>query len=499
VLDVAVVGAGVGGLSAAITLAAQGRSVQIFEAAEAPGGKAGIVSVDGVEVDTGPTLLTLPEVFLRIADRAGMRAELERMILRPDPSFRYIWPDGVVLDVHHRLQDTLASVRRTLGPPAERDLAAFLAYAAGIWAAGSPAFVLGDAPSVGRIVAGGLRGLKDLARVDAWRTMWDAITSRVASPHLRELLARFATYCGSDPRRAPATLNCIAHVEMTLGCYAVAGGTYELVRLLSRAAARVGVEVALDTPVRRLVLDGRRVVGVELDGGRIVRARAVVANADAAHVAGGLLPPDRARQIPASEPPSSSGFNLILRAATTTAPRAAHTVLFPSRYLAEFEDVFDRGRPPRSPAVYLCTQSVANRRRRWPDHEPIFVMATAPPEPLDAERDGEAWASLEAEILGRLRRAGLTSAADTVVWRRTPGDLARRFPGTRGAIYGSASHSLVSAFRRPPNVVEGVRGLYLASGSAHPGGGLPLVALSGEAAARAVMRDTHDVLCKEAT
>jgi phytoene desaturase len=478
VAEVVVVGAGLGGLSSAVALAAAGHRVRVLEGADRPGGKAGVATVDGLEVDTGPSLLTLPVVFDELFRRAGTRLA-DEVELRPlEPAFRYVWPDGVTLDFSHEVDRTLAEVRSTLGPRAESELADFLRYARGVWETAAPVFVRGAAPTFTRLAS--VRNLRALAKVDPLRTMLGAIEARIRTRHLRDVLMRHATYNGSDPRRAPATLCCIAHVDLELGGLGVRGGIHELVRALVRVAERLGARFEYGRWVERV--DGR---GVSL-GGRRIAADAVVVNADVAHLRGTLHPRSRAPQV--AGPPSTSAWNAILRASRGTR-RVAHTVLFPRYYEREFADLFDHGRPPREPTVYLCAQSVAHERPGWDDADPVFVMVNAPAEPVRASTPARTWEDVEATVESRLRGAGLMADGDRFVWRRTPADLAERFPGSRGALYGAASNSPLAAFRRPANRVRGVPGLYLASGSAHPGGGMPLCVLSGRAAADAVIED----------
>jgi phytoene desaturase len=482
--EIVVVGAGMGGLAAAIRLAAAGRSMIVLEAAETPGGKVGEETVDGVAFDTGPSLLTLPGVLDDLFRAAGTTLADELTLRTPDPAFRYLWPDGTVLDLHPDPADSLDSVRGALGAEAADEYAAFLAYARRIWEAAAPHFVYGAAPSLRRIAATGATGAAALVRIDPLARMRGAIERRARAPHLRDLFTRFATYNGSDPRRAPATLNCIAHVELGLGGHGVEGGMGALVRALVRVAERLGVEVRCGARVTAIErADGA--VRVHTAGGATHRCRGVVVNADAAHLFGELLPTLTSR---GSAPPSMSGWTAVVRARRRPEGRPAHAVLFPGRdYLEEFVDIFDRDRPPREPAVYLCAQEVAHGRPGWPDHEPLFLMANAPAEPASGVRPGETWARLREVVLARARAADLIDGDDEVVWERTPGDLAMRFPGSRGALYGAASNSPLAAFRRPANRVA--PGVYLASGSAHPGGGVPLCLLSGRAAAEAAMED----------
>lgn len=487
--DVLVVGSGVGGLSAAISLAARGLSVQILEAGPRPGGKMGIAVIDGVEVDTGPSVLTLPDTLDRTFRLAGSSLADELTLREPEPGFRYLYPDGVELDVHSRPERTLQSVEQTLGRAAADEFAAFLAYAGRIWDAAAPHFVHGPAPSIGSLVRGGLGSLALLPRIDPLHTMWGAVRARIRDPHLRWLLARYATYNGSDVRRAPATLHCIAHVELSLGGFGVEGGMYEIVRALVRAAEEVGVRMECGARVDGLIVRDGRVRGARTADGREWAADAVVGNADAAHVLGDLLPPP-SRPRRGAAPPSTSGWTGILRARRRSGDdaRVAHTVLFPREYLEEFADMFDRGRPPIDPTVYLCAQEACHGRAGWSEEEPVFVMANAPAEPPGGS-SAATWDTLRATVLRRLDAAGLRADGDELVWERTPTALAAQFAGSRGAIYGAASNSALAAFRRPANRVPGVRGLYLASGSAHPGGGVPLCVLSGHAAAAALLAD----------
>ena len=325
--DAIVVGAGIGGLAAAICLGASGLEVTLLESAPRPGGKAATVVVDGVEVDTGPSVLTLPDVFEDIFERSGARLRDELTLLEPSPAFRYFYPDGVTLDVHVRTEATLDSVGRALGTDARGELERFLRYAERIWSAAAPEFVYGEAPNLRSVLGGGLRAWARLSKIDPLSSMWGSIRKRVRSPHLRMLLARYATYNGSDVRRAPATLNCISHVELALGGFGVAGGMYELVRAMVRAAQRVGVRIVCGVRVERILVEKRAVRGVELDDGQVVRAPRVIANADVAHVATDLLGDDAAHGLEATAQPSMSGHNMIVAARTHDDRRGAQRAL----------------------------------------------------------------------------------------------------------------------------------------------------------------------------
>lgn len=480
--EVLVIGAGLGGLAAAIRLAAGGERVTVLEAATEPGGKAGRAILDGVEVDTGPSVLTLPEILDELFEVAGTRTAAELELLRPDPAFRYMWPDGSSVDLYQRPEDSAESVARSLGAAAGAEFQAMLRQAARIWDLAAPAFVLGPPPGLDLLRRVGPLGMLRFAEVDPWRSMWDAITRDLRTPQLRDIFARYATYNGSDVRRAPATLNCIAHVELTLGGFGVRGGIWSIVTALVRAAERLGVRFRYEAPVERLLVQGGRAAGVLLRGGEALRADAVVCNADVAHLVTDLTTENLGMEAP--KHPSMSGWTAIVRARRQ--PRLAHTVLFADPYLDEPADIFDRDAPPERPTVYVCAQEVCHGRTGWAEHEPLFVMANAPAEPAEGPRDPQTWHDLRERVRTRLRDSGLVEDEE-VLWERTPGDLARRFPGSRGALYGAASNSMFAAFARPANRVSKLPGLALASGSAHPGGGMPLCLQSGKLASRVIL------------
>lgn len=488
--DVVVIGAGMGGLSAAVALAARGLDVELLEAAPRVGGKVDVTVHDGVEMDTGPSVLTLPGVLDRVLRRSGSSLDDELALVRARPAFRYRFLDGVVFDVHVDLEETLASVRAALGTAAALELGRFLAYARAIWDSARDAFVFGPPPRARDLPRLFARRPVALLRVDPLRTMADAIYARVTEPHLRDVLLRYATYNGSSPWHAPATLNCIAHVELGLGVFGVRGGMAEIARVLARRAEAAGAALRTSVPVERILVEGGRVAGVALQGGGSVRARAVVVNADVAHLIATLLP-GAERRLPPAARPSLSGHCLLVKA-ERRASRVAHEVWFPEVYREEMEDLFARGRPPRAPTLYLCAQEKAHLRRGWERHEPVFVMANAPPLRDDVDSDEEErfaqLAALREEVQRRLAAGGF-AFDDEVVWERGPADLAARFPGTDGAIYGAASHGHRAAFQRPRNRVDEVPGLYLAGGSAHPGGGVPLCLQSGLTAADLLAED----------
>jgi phytoene dehydrogenase-like protein len=280
------------------------------------------------------------------------------------------------------------------------------------------------------------------------------------------IIERFATYAGADPRRAPAALAVAGFVEHAFGAWHPRGGLFELVLALARRLEALGGELRTEQPVERILVSGGRARGVATPACAFA-ADAVVTDVDYALVARLL-----GREPPAREH-SLSGLAVLLGLSGETPGLAHHRIDFPADYDAEFDDVFVHRRPVRDPTLYVSAPAATE-----PGPEAWFVLVNAP-----AIGDEADWAAEQERLIDRL------GVRDRVVAcaRRTPGDLERETAAAGGAIYGAAPHGRLGALRRPGNRVRGVRGLWLAGGSVHPGGGLPLVALGGRTVAREVV------------
>lgn len=485
-----IIGAGMGGLSSSIALAGRsGAQITVIEAASGPGGKIGYGEHSGVRFDTGPSILTLPEIPRALFEAQGYDFDKEIKLVESTPNFRYYYPDGTALDIFNTLEETSKNIEKTLGPKAKSEFDAFMTYARRIWTAAAPNFIMGPAPNFGSMVRLGLGAIKQLRDIDPMRSMAQAIESKISDPYLRSIFLRYATYNGSDPRKAPATLSCISWVELGMGCWGIAGGMRQLAATMERISRDKGTTFRYDSPVRSVTRNQDGTFLVRLDGEDLT-ANAVIVNADVAHLVKDLLGPDDDSGIKPPEAASMSAWNAVIKARRRPAARRpGHAVVFPDRdYMEEFIDIFDHHRAPLKPTIYLCAQEKAHASEGWADHEPLFMMANAPPlrGPDDEAFD---WAAYEEAIVTRLRTLDLIDHDDEVIWTRQPSGLASRFPGSRGSLYGAASNSTFDAFRRPANRSAQIPGLYLAGGSAHPGGGVPLCIQSGRQAALELIKD----------
>jgi phytoene desaturase len=320
----------------------------------------------------------------------------------------------------------------------------------------------------------------------------------VRSPHVRQLLGRFATYVGASPYRAPATLNVIAHVELNQGVWYPEGGVYRIAQALARLAGELGVEIRTGCRVSAIETLGGRVHGVTLEDGVYVPAAAVVANLDVAIIYEKLLPNTsvsqrRVYQLIRAEP-SCSGFVMLLGMRGTHPELAHHNIFFSSDYPREFEDIFQRGVPPEQPTIYVAITSKTTLQDAPPGCENWFVLVNAP-----ALGPGWDWhkecAAYRTRVLAQLANRGF-DVRGRIEYEKilTPMDLERTTGARRGALYGASSNSHWAAFRRSHNRAPDVRGLYFAGGTTHPGGGVPMVMLSGKVASQLVLEDAANGL-----
>lgn len=462
-----VVGAGVGGLCAAIRLATAGHDVVVAERNPVTGGKLATLSEGGYTFDLGPTLLTLPHVLDEVFRLAGTALADEVDLVRLDPQCRYRWPDGSTLDVRDDRRATIAAVD-ALAPGEGANWERFAARARRIWEVSERTFLAGPMSSPLSLL-GRMRSPLDLLRIDGARALADRAGDSFDDARLGQLVGRYATYSGSSPYRAPATLACIAHVEQAFGCWHVTGGLGRIRDALERTARRVGVDVRLGADVGRITAERRRVTGVEMADGGVEPADVVVSNVDAAHLFNDLLPdPKRARRLADR---SMSAFVVCAAVRGRTESVAHHNVFFSLDDEREFRDLTS-GQVPIDPTVYACVASVTDPTMAPRDGESWMLLVNMPPS-VGVDRK-----LMTAAVLNRLAERGI-DVRQRIEFTRTlvPADFEARYRAPGGAIYGTSSNGRRAAFVRPDNVGP-LDGLYLVGGSAHPGGGLPMVATS---------------------
>ncbi|MCP1675839.1 1-hydroxycarotenoid 3,4-desaturase [Natronocella acetinitrilica] len=485
-----VIGAGVGGLAAAIDLAVAGLDVTLVERAATPGGKLREVPIGTQALDAGPTVFTMRGIFQSLFEDAGDDLS-RRLVLQPATVLaRHAWTDGSQLDLHADLEQSAEAVGMFAGAAEARRFLAYSAHACAVYQTLQKSFIEAQRPnpiSLTRRV--GLSRLADLWRITPFHSLWTALGRHFRDPRLQQLFGRYATYCGSSPFAAPATLMLVSHVERD-GVWFVEGGMHQLALAMADLASRCGVNLRYSTQAQAVTTRAGRVSGVTLEGGEQLPADLVICNGDAAAVSSGLLGADIARAVPA-QPPSKRSLSAItwnLVATTDGFPLTHHNVFFSENYRAEFDDIFQHQRTPRMPTVYICAQDRHHGDGKV-EPERLLCLTNAPANGDRSTLSDSEIMQCEKRMLALLGNCGLKleyRPTDRMV--TTPADFNRLFPGTGGALYGMASHGWTASFRRPASKTS-IPGLYLAGGSTHPGPGLPMATLSGRLAAQRALAD----------
>ncbi len=494
---VTVIGAGAAGLAAAIDLAARGADVTLVDSESQPGGKLRqafpeTALTDPPGIDAGPTVFTMRWVFDELFARAGTLLDLH-VTLRPlERLARHAWNERETLDLFADIDRSADAIGSFAGSAEAAGYRTFCSRAERIYRTLEGPFIRAPRPTVLSLVASsGRRGVSDMFGLAPFSTLWRALGDHFRDPRLRQLFGRYATYSGSSPFQAPATLMLIAHVEQQ-GVWTIDGGVARLVTAMAGLATGLGAAIHAGATVAEIVVRNRRAQGVTLASGERIEADAVICAADFAALPAGLFGPAVRKAVPEVKVTGRSLSAVTWALSTTTSgfPLVRHNVFFSRDYAAEFEAIFGRGAMPAEPTVYVCAQDRCDREPESAGTpERLLVLINAP---ANGDHHDDTAAEIErctSRTTGVVARCGLTldlRREATVV--TTPSGFAKRYPATGGALYGQAVHGPMAAFRRP-GARSSVPGLYLAGGSVHPGPGVPMAALSGRLAAESVLRD----------
>lgn len=492
--SIVIIGAGIGGMSAAARLAKAGHEVTIYENSDRSGGKCRTEWFGDYAFDTGPSLLTLPAVYRDLFLKTGKRIEHVLNIKPVDPAFNYHFSDGSsVLFPNLSNPNTYNEIEKSYGLAAGNQWKELINRAERMWEVSREPFIESELNSIFSLLKRKnlLRDIKEIAPFTSLRKLSEKLK---LDPHLQMIVDRYATYTGSDPRSAPAVLLTIAFVESTFGAWHIEGGVGQLSTALEQRCSDLGVKFKFNTLVSQILVNNNHATGIKTRDGKEFKADLVVANSDAEYIYNKLL----ANNVNAARSErrklkfatkSLSGFSLLLgldNSKGKAVPIDHHNVYFPNNYDAEFDDVFTKQIPVQDPTIYICAPKDPHMTK-GENKEAWFVLVNAPRHQVDGGWDWrEGGAEYGQKIIKKLDDLGLnvSSRLDFMKYR-TPADLENYAMAPGGSIYGSSSNSAASAFLRAKNRSK-IKGLFCVGGSSHPGGGLPLVGISAEIVANAI-------------
>ena len=494
---IGVIGAGLGGLAAAATLAARGHRVVLFERNPWLGGKAAVLEERGFRFDMGPTILTLPSVLKRIFEEAGRDLRDYVKLVPLDPQWRSFFEDGSTLDLfagREEMEEVLTAYSPDTG--AAEGYRRFLALSERLHGVSERYFFWKSVGSVrdtfDRSSTFKASVLSDLMALRFGRTVSGTVRSQVKDERVAQMLDHFTQYVGSAPDASPAVLCGIAHMQTSEGIWYPQGGIRAVPLALERLLGELGVEIRTGTGVRQILMEEgrptRRVTGVVTEAGERVPLSAIVSDADSVRTHRELMAGDpAARRFERRRryEPACSGVVLYLGLDRAYPQLLHHNFVFSRDAEEEFETIYRKGEPAPDPTCYVCAPSGSEPAVAPPGGEALYVLVHTP-----YLRPHHDWKRMlpayRKTILEKLERtAGLRGLEKRIVFESvlTPQDIHDRYGVLNGAIYGLASHGRMMGAFKPANRSRDVRGLYLAGGAAHPGPGMPMVLMSGWIAA----------------
>lgn len=494
---IVVVGSGLAGLSAACVLAARGYKVTVLEKNSWVGGKAAVLEAQGFRFDMGPTILTIPSVLRRIFAEAGHRLEDRLDMVRLDPQWRCFFDDGGRLDLIENA-DGMAEQLKQFSPYPD-DAAGyhrFLNLSKDLHAISDRLFFWRSVGGISDVLTARSwltrQGWDDFLKIRPGQSVYKTVRQHIKDPRAAQMFDHFTQYVGSCPEESPAVLCGIAHMQTQEGIWYPMGGTRAVPVALEKLARELGVTFRTECSVRRILVSGQTVCGVQLEGGEEIPATAVVSNMDAVRTFRELLPSSRFTEEFEKErtyTPACSGVVLYLGLKKRYPQLLHHDFVFSKCPEEEFDYIYRKGQPAPDPTLYLAATAATEPSVAPPGGEALYVLAHTP-----YLRSNHDWTQMLPEyrqvILDKLKRtAGLHDIEDNIVYESalTPQDIHDRYAVLQGAIYGLASHGMMGAFK--PSNRTNYRGLYLTGGAAHPGPGMPMVLMSGWIAADTLHND----------
>ena len=488
--SVVVIGAGLGGMSAAIMLAGRGFRVTILEKNTHVGGKLNQLETGGFRFDLGPSIFTLPHIFRPLFEADGRRLEDYIQLERLDLQWRNFFEDGTTVDLWEDREKMRQELAR-FGPRAFEEYTEFLAYSRRQYQVIEGGYLRHGLDTLGQFFRH--YGWKDARDLDYMRSMSGSIYKRLSNPYLRDIFEYFIKYVGSSALDAPAFMNLMPNIQMEYGLWYVSGGLYQLAHAFRRRLGETGVELRLGHEVLRIEQNGSTVTGVQVRGPggetQTIAADYVVSNMEVIPAVQKLLGA-RTKQMKKLRrfQPSCSGIILHLGLNRVYPQLAHHNFFFSADLHSHFRRVFRDKKLPEDPTLYVVAPTRTDPSQAPPGCDNIKILPHIPA--IDEHRPctHDDYVALKEICLDKLERMGLKDLRRHIVvedfW--TPFDIEARYASNRGSIYGVVCDRRSNFAFKAPKQSPQFRNLFFVGGSVNPGAGMPMVTLSGQHVARMI-------------
>jgi phytoene desaturase len=492
-----VVGAGFGGLAAAIRLLAAGYRVTVLEARHQPGGRAGQIRDKGFVFDTGPTLITVPDLLEELWQLAGKRLEDDLDIRRLEPYYRIQFKDGKTFSYSGDPETFDSEIARFN----QADVDGYHRFLDATQQVYQRAFAELGRASFDRFTTF-LKVVPELVRLGGMRSVYDFTSRYIADLHLRTVLSFHPLFIGGNPFRASAIYSIVPYLEKQGGVHFAMGGMHAVVQAMASLIEKLGGEILLDTRVESILTSKGRVAGVATSSGIVMNADIVVANSDAATTLLSLIPEtERSRVWSAywkQARYSMSCFLLYVGLNRQYPELAHHTIVMPKDFRRVVSDIFDAKRIPNDIPMYIHTPTRTDPSMAPPGCESMYILV-----PVPNLSSGIDWNLVGDDLRERVIESvetelGLEGFRESieVEHRFSPPDFRDELGSWLGAAFSIEPTLTQSAYFRPHNMLSEVEGAYLVGAGTHPGAGVPGVLLSAEITAN-LIQERHPVAEKE--
>lgn len=478
---VIVIGGGLGGLSSAITLRQNGFDVELYEKNDHLGGKLNRQEQDGFGFDLGPSLLTMPYIFERLFERSCKKmseyVEIEELELQ----WKSFFPDGQIINLYNDL-NSMKKENPNFTKKDIKEYERFLKYAGGIDRMTLPGYFekgLDDIKSIIKFYG----PLSALRGFDYFSTMQQGINKRISNPYLRDMLGYFIKYVGSSAYNAPAVLNMMSHMQYEQGVWYVKGGLHHLAEGISRLAEEIGVIIHTSQSVETAITQNGSIRHLVLGDGSEVTADYYVSNMEVLPFYRHVLdtpPKDMEKQSRRFEP-ASSGLVLHLGVNRKYPQLEHHNFFFSKDSKRNYKEVFDKKVLPQDPTIYLVNTNKTDAAQSPAGNENLKILPHIPPI-QEKEYTKEDYLLFRERVLIKLEGMGLTDLRKHIVTEcmLTPHDIQNMYRSDHGAIYGTLSDRKKNKGFKHPKKSKHISNLYFTGGTVNPGGGMPMVTLSGQ-------------------
>ena len=489
---VTVIGAGLGGISAAISLKAAGYDVEVFEKNSQIGGKLNVMEKDGFTFDLGPSIFTLPQFFQDLFERAGKKMEDYVQLDAVTPHWRNLFENKPTIDLYQEEDLMRRELDKLPGDPEAhwREFKAFLTYGREQYDIVNDGYFDKGLDNLWEFIS--YYKLKLLGgKIDYKNTMSESIHQRLSDPQLRMIFEYFIKYVGSSAMDSPGYMNLMPMIQFDYGLWYVRGGMYNLAKGLGKLMEEMGIPIHLNADVEAIEKSGKRVTGIRMTDGTVHASDIIVSNMEVIPAYKKLLnePVSFTRKLEKFAP-ACSGIVLHIGTDKPFPQLAHHNFFYSEDQHKHFDTVFHKKQLPQDPTLYVVAPTRTDPSKAPEGCDNIKILPHIPPLEEGSDITHEDYVALKDRCIDKMERCGLTGLRESIVVEDllTPVDIERMYRSNRGSIYGVVTDWKLNYGFKAPKTSTRYKNLYFTGGSTNPGGGMPMVVLSGQQCADRIIK-----------